>query len=66
MAPAPSAPHLAAMDTIMTANPALDEDLWQRVLNRAPSDFLYGVATMGVYCRTTCPSRPPMRKNARY
>lgn len=43
-----------------------DEHLWQLVLTRQPADFLYAVATMGVYCRPTCPSPRPLRKNVCY
>ena len=44
-----------------------DEHLWDQVLNRqAGADFLYAVATMGVYCRPTCPSPRPLRKNVRF
>jgi AraC family transcriptional regulator of adaptative response/methylated-DNA-[protein]-cysteine methyltransferase len=48
----------------------LDELRWQAVLAResAPAcgPFLYGVATMGVFCRPGCPSRAPLRRNARF
>src|ERR1700740_2761224 len=43
-----------------------DEHLWQQVLARQPGDFLYAVTTMGVYCRPTCPSPRPLRKNTRF
>lgn len=43
-----------------------DEHLWQQVLNRQSGDFLYGVTTMGVYCRPGCPSPAPLRRNVRY
>ncbi|MEO9190986.1 MAG: bifunctional DNA-binding transcriptional regulator/O6-methylguanine-DNA methyltransferase Ada [Acetobacteraceae bacterium] len=46
----------------------LPEDvLWTAVLRRErDGDFLYGVSTMGVYCRPTCPSRRPLRQNVRF
>jgi len=44
-----------------------DEARWQAVLNRMPAeDFLYAVTTQGVYCRPGCPSRLPLRRNARF
>ncbi|MDE2006231.1 MAG: bifunctional DNA-binding transcriptional regulator/O6-methylguanine-DNA methyltransferase Ada [Rhodospirillales bacterium] len=43
-----------------------DDQLWQAVLARAPGDFLYGVATMGIFCRPDCPSPRPLRRNTRF
>jgi AraC family transcriptional regulator, regulatory protein of adaptative response / methylated-DNA-[protein]-cysteine methyltransferase len=48
-----------------------EEHLWDQVLRRQPTTsagttFLYAVATMGVYCRPTCPSPRPLRKNVRF
>jgi AraC family transcriptional regulator of adaptative response/methylated-DNA-[protein]-cysteine methyltransferase len=44
-----------------------EEHLWDQVLTRQPSaEFLYGVTTMGVYCRPACPSPRPLRKNTRF
>jgi AraC family transcriptional regulator, regulatory protein of adaptative response / methylated-DNA-[protein]-cysteine methyltransferase len=46
-----------------------EEKLWQAVLDKdAASDgrFVYGVATTGVYCRPTCSSRRPLRRNVRF
>ena len=43
-----------------------DDARWQAALAREPADFLYGVATMGVYCRPTCPSPRPKRQNVRF
>ena len=54
------------MNSTATAPLPPDEDLWQRVTLRQPGDFLYGVATMGVYCRPACPSRLPLRRNVRF
>ena len=51
-------------DTLPASN--LDDARWQTVLARAPGDFLYGVATMGVFCRPGCPSPRPLRRNARF
>ncbi len=48
------------------ALPAEDR-LWDTVARRQPDDrFLYGVTTMGVYCRPACPSRLPLRRNVRF
>ncbi len=52
--------HLAAMST-------LDDTRWDLVRRRAPAaDFLYGVATMGIYCRPGCPAKLPHRANVRF
>jgi AraC family transcriptional regulator of adaptative response/methylated-DNA-[protein]-cysteine methyltransferase len=54
------------------AMPPHDPDAarWAAVLARDPEPacgpFLYGVATQGVYCRPGCPSRAPLRRNARF
>ena len=43
------------------------ESCWTAVVNRdrgADGKFLYGVKTVGVYCRPGCPSRRPNRENA--
>jgi AraC family transcriptional regulator of adaptative response/methylated-DNA-[protein]-cysteine methyltransferase len=43
------------------------DTLWDQVLGRAASaDFLYAVTTMGVYCRPSCPSPRPLRRNVRF
>ncbi len=42
---------------------------WQAVLdNDAGQDgvFFYGVASTGIFCRPSCPSRPPRRDNVRF
>lgn len=50
-----------------TLAPTLDDLRWNTVLQRVPSeDFLYAVTTQGVFCRPGCPSRPPLRRNARF
>ncbi|KAF8607447.1 hypothetical protein BDV93DRAFT_520305 [Ceratobasidium sp. AG-I] len=44
-----------------TANP---DSQWEAVLNRTPnSSFVYCVISTKIYCRTTCPSRRPLRSN---
>ena len=42
---------------------------WQQVLARDPradGQFVYAVKSTGVYCRPTCPSRRPERKNVSF
>jgi methylphosphotriester-DNA--protein-cysteine methyltransferase len=42
---------------------------WEAVQKRDKSrdgSFFYGVVTTGVYCRPSCPSRRPLRKNVRF
>lgn len=53
----------------MTPNSLQEERYWQAVTSRDASqdgDFFYGVMTTGVYCRPSCPSRQPLRKNVRF
>ena len=48
----------------------MNEELqWQAVLARDTScdgRFVYGVRTTGVYCRPSCPSRSPLRRNVHF
>src|SRR5260370_8161802 len=44
----------------------LDDTRWDLVSRRQPAEFLYGVMTMGIYCRPGCPSPRPKRENVRY
>ncbi len=44
----------------------LDDTRWDLVARRQQAEFLYGVTTMGIYCRPGCPSPRPNRKNVRY
>ena len=39
---------------------------WNLVLRRLPALFLYAVPSMGIYCRTICPSPRPRPGNVRY
>ncbi len=42
---------------------------WQQVLARDPSadgQFFYGVKSTGIYCKPSCPSRRPERKNVSF
>jgi AraC family transcriptional regulator of adaptative response/methylated-DNA-[protein]-cysteine methyltransferase len=46
-----------------------DERAWAAVLGRdrrLDGRLFYGVASTGVYCRPSCPSRRPRRQNARF
>ena len=48
----------------------LDQDVcWQAVESKdslSDGKFFYGVVTTGVFCRPSCPSRLPLRKNVRF
>ncbi len=52
----------------MITEPQIDEQTaWQQLLSRdANANFLYGVATTGVFCRPNCKSRLPLRENTRF
>lgn len=54
------------MNTDVAETAPLENAMWNAVANRAPGDFLYGVQTMGVYCRPGCPSPRPLRHNVRF
>jgi AraC family transcriptional regulator of adaptative response/methylated-DNA-[protein]-cysteine methyltransferase len=46
-----------------------EDQLWTAVQNRdvaRDGEFFYGVMTTGVYCRPSCASRRPLRKNVRF
>ena len=60
MAAARGVSHLSAMSTI-------EDTRWDLIRRREPAtDFFYGVATMGIYCRPGCPSPRPRRENVRF
>jgi AraC family transcriptional regulator of adaptative response/methylated-DNA-[protein]-cysteine methyltransferase len=45
------------------------EQCWQAIERRdreLDGKFFFGVTTTGVYCRPSCPSRRPLRKNVRF
>ena len=45
------------------------DQYWQAVVNRDSScngQFFYGVLSTGIYCRPSCASRTPLRKNVRF
>ena len=44
---------------------SIDDARWDLVCRRAPADFIYAVATMGVFCRPGCPAPRPRRENVR-
>lgn len=48
----------------------LDHDsCWKAVQSKDPrfdGKFFFGVVTTGVFCRPSCPSRLPLRKNVRF
>jgi len=57
------------MDQIETDAPSEDDVRWQAVQRRdagADGSFWYSVATTGVYCRPTCRSRLPLRRNVAF
>ncbi|MDE1154248.1 MAG: bifunctional DNA-binding transcriptional regulator/O6-methylguanine-DNA methyltransferase Ada [Acidobacteriaceae bacterium] len=52
-----------------TPPPAFSGKAWQQVLTRdasADGQFVYAVKSTGVYCRPSCPSRRPERKNVSF
>lgn len=55
--------------TMQLLQPVNESTAWKSVLHRdARSDgaFVYAVATTGIYCRPSCPSRRPKRGNVRF
>ncbi|TRD12218.1 bifunctional DNA-binding transcriptional regulator/O6-methylguanine-DNA methyltransferase Ada [Erythrobacter insulae] len=57
---------------ILSANPSgvlSDDDRWQIALakdRRYDGAFVTGVHSTGIYCRPSCPARPPLRKNVKF
>ena len=50
-------------------NHMIDDPRWAKVLARdatADGDFVYSVATTGVYCRPACAARTPNRHNVAF
>ena len=50
-------------------NLVTDDTRWAAVVERNShfdGSFVYSVATTGVYCRPSCPSRPAKRTNVRF
>jgi AraC family transcriptional regulator of adaptative response/methylated-DNA-[protein]-cysteine methyltransferase len=56
--------------TILSGRTMIDEiSAWDAVLGRdarRDGQFVYAVATTGVYCRPSCPSRRPRRESVRF
>jgi AraC family transcriptional regulator, regulatory protein of adaptative response / methylated-DNA-[protein]-cysteine methyltransferase len=54
----------------MASNQQLDlnpAQAWQQVLSRdASASFVYAVASTGIFCRPSCPSRRPAQTNVRF
>jgi AraC family transcriptional regulator of adaptative response/methylated-DNA-[protein]-cysteine methyltransferase len=51
------------------ASDAQDNERWDAVVGRdarRDGQFVFAVATTGVYCRPSCPARRPQRKNVRF
>ena len=48
----------------------MNEDEWYRAVVRSDENydgvFFYGVKSTGIYCRPSCRSKPPLRKNIRF
>lgn len=47
----------------------MDTKRWEQVIENDPSAdgrFVYAVLTTGIYCRPSCPSRPPRPENVRF
>jgi AraC family transcriptional regulator of adaptative response/methylated-DNA-[protein]-cysteine methyltransferase len=54
---------------MQTVQPLSETTAWNSVLSRdetADGAFVYAVATTGIYCRPSCPSRRPKRGNVRF
>ncbi|MHB8888213.1 MAG: bifunctional DNA-binding transcriptional regulator/O6-methylguanine-DNA methyltransferase Ada [Acidobacteriaceae bacterium] len=53
----------------LTSAPSFPGKAWQQVLTRdtsADGQFVYAVKSTGIYCRPSCPSRKPTRKNVTF
>ena len=49
--------------------PETDEERWRIALardRRFDGAFVTGVHSTGIYCRPSCPARPPRRENVRF
>lgn len=60
---------VAAGSVQPVALPAEDDARWRAVVERDPAArdlFVYAVASTGIYCRPTCPSRRPRAANVRF
>jgi AraC family transcriptional regulator of adaptative response/methylated-DNA-[protein]-cysteine methyltransferase len=65
-----SVPFMSPLETSKpTAQSVFAGRAWQQVLARDPAadgQFVYAVKSTGIYCRPSCPSRRPERKNVRF
>lgn len=55
--------------TMQSLQPVNESNAWDSVLHRDESSdgaFVYAVATTGIYCRPSCPSRRPKRGNVSF
>lgn len=62
-------PNAPALDQIQNNGLSTDNERWKALSIRsraADRQFLYGVQSTKVYCRPSCPSRRPARKNAKF
>jgi serine phosphatase RsbU (regulator of sigma subunit) len=49
--------------------PSAEDARWERVLAKdktADGEFVYAVSSTGIYCRPSCPSKRPSRKNVKF
>ena len=56
-------------DRLEPVRPLTDDDRWRIALakdRRYDGQFLTGVHSTGIYCRPSCPPRPPKRANVRF
>src|SRR5579872_3239340 len=56
-------------ESLMTAVAQTEQAWWDAVLAKDAAhdgDFYYAVSTTGVYCRPSCPSRRPLRRNVTF
>jgi AraC family transcriptional regulator, regulatory protein of adaptative response / methylated-DNA-[protein]-cysteine methyltransferase len=54
---------------VASASKEIPDEAWRMVLARNPSSdgqLFYGVRTTGIFCRPSCPSRRPIRKNVEF
>ena len=66
MVPSPPACYHQSMNTVISPD---DESRWTAVLERDPGAdgrFVYAVASTRIYCRPTCPSKRPNRRQVRF
>ena len=55
--------------TTLSLQPINESHAWNSVLSRdkeSDGDFIYAVVTTGIYCRPSCPSKRPNRKNVKF